>query len=586
MNALALSPFATYALAGIVALLIVLMHLLRPRALRRAVSSTVLWEAVLRQRRKYHTRWRWLLSLLLCLVVGLALAFALGRPEGFGPAQPRVVVLLDNSPSMATLTRDGESRWLHAVALAQEVIEAAGVDVMLVDTMGRAPVSGFVPPAQALAALTHFEVASFGTASVPLLPESGAFEVHVISDGVAGFRMPPDAIVHSVFEPAINVAVTGLQTRPLPADPLRVEAFVQVYNASPVPARVRLSLRGGGGFELTQQLVMNAGELIDTTFDISDFDKGVIAAAAMTGHDAFARDDIAFAMVEPHRARNVLLVTTGNARLEDAIRSLPGLRLKVISPADWRDAMKADAYVFDRFSPQQFPPHGTLLFHPETVTWMQFERRVVEQPLVSSWARDSSLLDGVAWESLRVGAVSVMVDLPEQVRALVSTRDGALICASTGARRWIVAGFSPEDSNLSTQPGLPVFLGNALRWLTEAERVMVSGLGAVRVPLPAAHVVNGSGYALASQTFGGETIFDAARPDIYTVIADDAKVRVVAGVLDPREADINRTRFDASGGGASSLPAHARIEPWMALVAIALVFILVEWMAWTRRVAL
>jgi hypothetical protein len=179
-----------------------------------------------------------------------------------------------------------------------------------------------------------------------------------------------------------------------------------------------------------------------------------------------------------------------------------------------------------------------------------------------------------------------MVDLPEQVRALVSTRDGALICASTGARRWIVAGFSPEDSNLSTQPGLPVFLGNALRWLTEAERVMVSGLGAVRVPLPAARVVNGSGYALASQTFGGETIFDAARPDIYTVIADDAKVRVVAGVLDPREADINRTRFDASGGGASSLPAHARIEPWMALVAIALVFILVEWMAWTRRVAL
>ena len=58
-----------YGLVGATALLILLLHLLRPRALRRAVASTVLWEVVLRQRSKYHTPWRWLLSLLLCLSV-------------------------------------------------------------------------------------------------------------------------------------------------------------------------------------------------------------------------------------------------------------------------------------------------------------------------------------------------------------------------------------------------------------------------------------------------------------------------------------------------------------------------------------
>ncbi len=586
MNALALSPMIAYGLVGVVALLIFVIHLLRPRPMRRAVSSTVLWEDVLRQRKKYHTPWRWLTSLLLCLVVGLALALALGRPEGFMPEQSRVVVLLGNAPSMATRTRDGQSRWLHAVAKAREVIESAGVDVMLIDTMGRAPVSGFVRPGQALDALNDFEVVNYRAAHAPLLPESGAYEVHVISDGVGNFQIPTDAIVHSVFEPAVNVAVTGLQTRPFPTDPLRVEAFVQVYNASTIPIQVRLSLRGGGGFALSQELRMGAGELIDASFDISDFDEGVLAAAAMTEHDAFAQDDIAFALVARHRARNVLLVTTGNARLADAIRSLPGVRLKTIAPEAWRDTMTADVYLFDRFAPQQLPPGGALLFRPPTISWLPFRQLTVSEPTVSVWARGNSLLDGVAWQALRVGKASVMVDLPGNAEALVSSVDGALIAAGTEGRRWIVAGFSPEDSNLSLQPGLPVFLGNAVRWLGSNDPVVVSSLGAVRVPLVQARIVDGSGQRLTSHTFAGETIFDANKPDVYTALADGVKLHVVANVLDPRDADVNITRFDGSHRGVMRYAGYARIEPWMALVVIALIFVLIEWVAWTRRFAL
>ena len=110
MNVLASSPALAYALIAITALLIFLLHLLRPRALRRAVSSTVLWAQVLKGRRRYHAPLRWLLSLLLCLAIGLALAAALGRPEGLGDDRNKIVIVLDNAPSMAARTRDGESR--------------------------------------------------------------------------------------------------------------------------------------------------------------------------------------------------------------------------------------------------------------------------------------------------------------------------------------------------------------------------------------------------------------------------------------------------------------------------------------------
>lgn len=586
MNALAMSPLLAYGLVGATVLLILLLHLLRPRALRRAVASTVLWEAVLRQRSKYHTPWRWLLSLLLCLSVGLCLALALGRPEGFSPEQTRVVVVLDNSPSMATRTGDGESRWLHGVEKARQLIESVSVDVMLVDTMGTAPVNGFVRPAQALDALQRFNVASHGPARLPVLPESGAFDVHIISDGVTSFEVPVNSVIHSVFEPAINVAVTSLQTRPLPTDPLRVEAFVQVYNASLTAVRVRLSLRGGDGFALSQQLMMNADELIDATFDISGFDEGVLAAAAMTEQDAFSQDDIAFAMVAPHSVRNVLLVTPGNPRLEDAMRSLPGVRLKVIAPETWRETMSADVYLFDRFSPQQLPAGGALLFRPDKLPWSLARQVGVNDPTVTEWSRYNAVLDGVSWRALRVERAAVLSELPDDAEALVSTEGGALIAAGTGSDRWIVAGFAPEDSNLSLQPGLPVFLGNALRWLGRGEPVVSSGLGAVRVPLADARVVDGSGQELNSQTLAGVTMFDADKADVYTALAADTRLRVVANVLDPRYADVNSTRFDDSGRAVVRPTGYGRIEPWTALAAIALLLLVIEWALWTRRIAL
>ena len=121
---------------------------------------------------------------------------------------------------------------------------------------------------------------------------------------------------------------------------------------------------------------------------------------------------------------------------------------------------------------------------------------------------------------------------------------------------------------------------------TGGEPVITAGLGSVRVPLARARIVDGAGQILNSTTFGGETMFDAVKPDVYTASANGVSVHVIASVLDPRDADVNLTRFDGSQHGVIRPAGFSRVEPWMALVAIALIFILVEWVAWTRRFAL
>lgn len=586
MPSIVSSPVLGTVLLAVVAVLIVALHRLKPRAGRQVVSSTLLWEAAARVSGQRQASWRWWLSLLLSLAIGLLLAVALSRPEvqGTGDVTRRVVVIVDNHPSMATRTRDGLTRWAHARAVAQGVVREAGGTVMILDSMGRAPSTGFLAPADALAALERIAVAPTGRAFVPPLPSVPGLEVHVVSDGVAALGPPSGAIVHSVFEPADNVAVTGLVTRALPADPTRVEALVQVVNASPVEKPVRLSVRGDGGFVLTQFLRMGPGERIDATYDVSAFEGGVLAAAALSPGDALPNDDIAYTVVAAHRPKQVLLVSRGNSMLADSLAALPGVRIDVIAPARYRDGLRADVFVFDGFTPATPPAAGALLFRPAGASWLPGGAYEGGATSIADWDRASPVAAGVAWNDVTVKRASVWRRLPPGAKAVARNAAGALVVAGQSGAPWVAVGFQPGESNLPLQPGFPVFLGNAISTLSRTDPVILGGLGANRVPLDRGDVRNGRGEIVASRHLPGQTLFEAERPDIYTVRAANGRVRVVAGAVDTANVEINRTRYGSATPAVVS-PTRLPLERWSVLAIIGLVLLLVEWAAYTRRLA-
>jgi hypothetical protein len=587
MTFFAFSPALAYSLLATIAALILLLHLLKPRPRRMLVPSTLLWASVVKRHKRRDKLWRWWLSLALCLAVGLAIGLALTQPHTPGAAAgARTVLVLDNSPSMAARTRDGKTRWLRAREQARALIEAGGPQIMLVDTMGDAPMSGFVPRADALAALDRLRVATHGVAQLPPLPNDAGVEVHLLSDGVAAIEIPERAVIHSVFEAADNVAVTALEVRPFPADPLRYEAFVQVYNASLEPKHARLTLRGGERFSLSQELDLAPGELVDAAFDVSRFEGGVLAAAALAQNDAFGLDDLAFATVPERRSRQILLVTRGNARLEDCLRSLAGVRLRTVTPAQYRDDMTADAYVFDGFAPVRPPAAGALLFRPSAVSWLPAASREVTGTGVSDWDRNHALTGGVAWHDVRIRRAALWTSTSAAEHAVVSAAGGALVATGKAAAPWIAVAFTPQESNLALQPGFPVFVGNALVWLSEADPPSARGIGTVHVPLFNAYVMDGSGVRIASRSTPDGTAFEAARPDIYTVHAGARQLKVVANMLDPRLADINHSRFIDRPASNSPHPAVTGrpTELWTILLLFGAASLLLEWAAYTRRV--
>lgn len=585
-------------LAAVTAL-VAALHLLRPPARRVALPSTLLWARALTHAPRLRAPWRRRLALALALAIAWSLLSALPLPGGLsgGGGQTRVALVLDTSPSMAAHTRDGRSRFEHARERAGRVIDAlpATAEVALLDTTASSMPTGFVTPREARAALARLQAGGHGHASMPPLPDDA--QAHLFTDGVAIDPSAAAATIHPVYEPADNVAVTAFDVRTLPQQPTRVDALVQVLNASPGSRRVQLIVRGSDGFHVTQALDLAGGERVDATIDVSSYRGSVLAAAAALASDAYADDDIAYAAVPAHRALRVLLVSSGNPGLQDALRSLPAIALSVRTPVQF-DALRVDpvqgfdAYVFDRFAPVAPPPGPALLMRPPAAPWLDESPAGAPAPVrqeAASQLRVAAMhpaVEGLRWGSAPVqGLRALRAGAGQSVLLHARGGEPAAVAFETPVRGVLTA-FAWNDAPASLQAQLPVFLGNALRWLTGGADLVRAAPGTIAVALPDAKITDGSGAQVAAHTVGATTVFDALRPDVFTVRAGARTMQVTVQPAAPRRALINdsaltadmpKTTLAAAGG---SLPGA-----WLMLALLAAVLLAIDWLLLVRRVA-
>jgi hypothetical protein len=175
-------------------------------------------------------------------------------------------------------------------------------------------------------------------------------------------------------------------------------------------------------------------------------------------------------------------------------------------------------------------------------------------------------------------------DSQTDVVLAAGSREGVLVAAGDEGPRWIALGFALDDSNFAVQPAFPVFVGGALAWLTDGAATLARGLGYIEIPVADGKVTGLEGRPVASVSAPGATIFEAARPGIFTVVSKTGTTRVAANVIDPLYSDINRSRYAATGVGLApaSLPRFGS-EAWVLLLGLAIALLALEWLAYSRR---
>jgi len=297
MRFLALSPLAATLLAVLTTLALVAMYFLKLRRRRMLIASSMLWSKVL-ARHEERSLWetlRRILSMLLVVIIGLLMVFAVARPEISGINGPagRTMIVLDTSPSMSARMNDGRTRWQHAVDMANAIVDSSGSgsEFRIADTSGQTDTPYSSDRNEAKQAIRTLQP----MAATSRFPESEDSETktYFISDGVAIPALPPSALKKIVYDTARNVAITAFEVRGSSA-PLRYDAFLEVTNFGNDTSKTTIQINEGGKGQIRREVEILPQQSYAETFDLASFEGGGLRVAIQSDGDALPSDDIAY----------------------------------------------------------------------------------------------------------------------------------------------------------------------------------------------------------------------------------------------------------------------------------------------------
>jgi hypothetical protein len=611
---------------GVTLPIVVIFYLLKVRRRDEEVSSTFLWNDLIRDLAAHEPlqRLRWNLLLLLQLI-GLALiTFAVARPftQQVGEKPVQAIFLLDGSASMqakdvqptrfakAVDAARGTLNGLPENSLATAILVAAHPQVLVAATSDRQQVDRALASAQPSGAAADMREALLLARSLGGDPSSR--RIYLFTDGA--FTLPPDlpddlgsVQVVQVGQDTGNVAVTTLSSRPDPQDNRRQQLFARVQNLSDTAEHAVVSISVDGQNLEDRNVDLDPNSESDQIFD--QLPAGARYASvtvntlgAQAGQDnGLSLDDSAFAVLTQRKPAQVLLVSSGNQFLEKVLTLLPNVDLYRIASTRYLavEADRFDIIVFDSYLPPLLPRGNLLVVNPPDRGPYRTTGSVT-RPKVTTWDREDPILSFVDLQDLNV-ARAAKLDMPRWAKPLITAGDGTplMVAGQDGDRRVTILPFDLQQSNLWTMSAFPILMSNIVNYLSPPGVVQApaiqTGSPESLAPLPQVQSVRVTGPTDQVTEFrtGQGLISYAATdtPGLYKIqqIVQGGQQTVdddlfAANLANPDESDI-RPRLTGlnNPGPIEAGVATLQREFWGVLAAVVLPLLLFEWFWFHRR---
>lgn len=469
-----------FLLLGLLAGPIIVMYMLRLRRREVAVSSTLLWQKLLRDR-EANAPWQKLRRNLLLFLQLLILAFlvlALARPFWPVPSVIRgsVVVLLDGSASMQATDVEPNRFEVAKAQVAEWVNSLGGDDRMTLILVGQTPrvlVSASNDRGvlrQALAGAVAVPAGADWPAAFALA--SGAAQgfqdarILLVSDGGLPNNLPPlpaGASYTPIGQSGENLALNALATRNTEAGP---QLFASVSNSGLLEQTALLSLRLGEQLFDSQRITIPAGQTTNLTWQLPAEVTTIEARLSEQSQDYLPLDDSAWAVHEGGVSNRALLITAGNLFLEQIYGVLPGIQAFKAAPEADLTAESFDLYVFDSLPlPETLPAGDLFLINPQPGPNPLLEVSGVFSNTTVTQLTANPLLQFVDWGGVHIQRAQLVTASWGQ--PLIRAEGGPLLL--TGERngyRVAVLTFKLQESDLPLQIAFPVLIANLTSWLS------------------------------------------------------------------------------------------------------------------------
>jgi len=484
---------------------------------------------------------------------------------------------------MLARTQGRETRWDRAIAEARRV--AATTEQVAIATTADGLVQGLTDDAVLVeSALGHLSPAGDGDTSWPTV--SGIESVHFITDGAVPRHLDPSVVVHSVFEPVGNVAITAFDVRSTLGAGRRgpeVEvgtAYLEVANFSPKPQNVHITIVRGKTTIADSRTDLAAGEAYRQVVPLARRGDPDLHAHVDAPDNALDVDDDGFAWIARARPLSVVVVGEHTEWLRRLVSGDPDVRALFVTPSTYRAAGE-DVAIFDRWAPSSLSSTPALYFAPPDETpWLaggNDERR-------PRWDTpgNHAVLTGVDPITVRLDHAR---DCSSSLLTPVarSAKGTPLVCVGESAdRRAIVIGFGPSDSNLASAPAFPVLVANALEWLGRPQMRDLSLRPGLTSFTEASRVTRADGESVPLMGMHGSAIGLLA-PGLYGVQNAGARNTIAVNAADPQRSNVARTSLTADANVAR--PRGSLERPWwLACAFLAFVLAFAEWWTWQRRI--
>ena len=588
MSFLALSTVQALLLAGFTALIVIVLFFMKLRHRRVVVGSALLWNRVLNERNtsSLTETLRYWMSLVLALAISLLLALALARPHvaALGGQMRPVVVVLDTSLTMATLTSSGRARWDLAVDHARGIIEgsSSAVGFMVADTTGRIQTSLIEDRQQAYDAIESMEPFVAET-RFPAIPVDA--NVHFVTDGVKELQLPANTEVTSVFEPAENVGITAFDIMVDPTSPSGYSAYLEVANYSAEGKNVAITVSGAGAQRVNTTVRIEPGEAMRRELDLAEFRGGGMRVGVRAAGDAFAPDDTAYGYLPVRNHTRAVLVTNEiDGYLETLLQLSPQVEVTIVRPAQYQETAAVDAYIFEGTAPAEAPSKPSLIFGAGTAAWMPARSGTETEPEVASWDGEHPVMRLVPLYDIKIEGAGI---LDPGDRRVVASSDGTpLVLVDESVPQKVFVGFGLDESDFALHLGFPIFVQNVLNWFSGETPAEQGGLGIVELPIAATSVTALDTAAIDTSERFERSVIEVSEPNLFTATGGGRRIRVAANLADPTLSNVNASSLtEGTSGTTLSLPALSN-ELWFYMTFAALLLVGVEWWTYHRRITL
>ncbi|MEA2725389.1 MAG: hypothetical protein QOH59_3160 [Gemmatimonadales bacterium] len=601
-------------LASLLIPVVVAMYLLKLRREERTVSSTLLWQRMVRDV-EANAPWQRLrrnLLLLLQILVLLALMFALARPfvRTVGIAGRNLILVVDRSASMGATDAGGarlEAAKREAIRLVDQLPDTGRATVIAFGGRMEVPAAASSDRRELRAAIRGIQLRNGGGSDLgqalalasALAAREVDSEVAIISDGQV--QVPDQAEVPATvrFFPigtrADNAGISAFVLQPVAGGQ---RLFVQATNYGPAAISRRLVVRLDGALFNAYDLALDPSADQSVVADVPSTVRE--ATAELEGGDALPADDRAWAAGAPTDKAQVRLISGGNRFLEAGLATLPGLEVTLVPTTTTAFTGTVALTVLDGVVPDPLPPGNLLFVGPLRSSTLFSVTGELEFPALRPAPGGDPLLQNASVAEINV-LRAAQIPKPIWARTVIDSDGGpVLLAGETGGRRVAVLGFALHESDLPLQIAFPILFSNLVGYLAPGQGGSANQLQPGQplvVPVPPdtteVRITPPGGTTVRVTPANGQAIFAETdqlgiygvaivRPDLPPI-----ERAVAVNLMNSTESRVEPRKqlpIFQSGGRAVAATGErsGRSELWRWLAGLALALLVIEWLVYQR----